>query len=121
MPKLPVAIVQEKETAELGLPALSSARTPKTWSPAARPLYVFGEAHAANAAPSSLHWKVTPPWASVKPNVVAVSEVGSSGCTVIVGAVGGATVQLRMAGALSGPLPDWASTRKVWLPAARPV
>src|SRR5918992_56937 len=38
-------------------PAASIARTSNAWAPCARPLYEAGDAHSANAAPSSEHSK----------------------------------------------------------------
>src|SRR3954451_25429571 len=42
------------------LPAPSVARTSNLCDPSARPLYAFGDVHAAHAPPSRRHWNVEP-------------------------------------------------------------
>src|SRR5687767_10420473 len=59
--------------------AASTARTWKVWAPSTSPLWLLGEAQAANAAVSSLHSKVAPASLAEKVNVAAVWLVGSAG------------------------------------------
>jgi hypothetical protein len=72
------------------LPAESVARTAKVWEPSPRPVYVRGDVHAVNAAPSRLHSNVAAGSSAEKLNVAVVNAVEPSGPEPIV--VFGATV-----------------------------
>jgi hypothetical protein len=63
-------------------PAGSVARTLKVWLPPASPVYVWGDAHAAKAEPSRLHWNVEPASVDVKVKDAVVWFVGLVGALV---------------------------------------
>ena len=66
------------------LPALSAARTQKTCSPAPSPASVFGVAHAAYAAPSSLHENDAPASLALKAICTPAVDTTPDGARVIV-------------------------------------
>jgi hypothetical protein len=82
------------------------------WSPRESPVTWCGDSQAANAAPSSEHWKVAPASALENSNVALVSWVGSSGPELIdvSGAVTSSTVHAWVAGDPS-TLPAWSIAR----------
>jgi hypothetical protein len=101
-------------------------------------VYVFGESHVVNVAPSSAHSyarpeppeslgdtaRSPPPPPGPNLNVADVLFVSESGPELIDGAAGGdvSTVQLRDAGVGSVlPLESVAATSNVWGPSPRPV
>ena len=84
------------------MPAASFARTENVWEPFERPVYVFGDAHAVQTPPSSLHSKPEPPSVELKVNVALVELMLPLGPLVI--EVFGATVStvhVRVAGVWS--------------------
>ena len=104
-------------------PTASVARTWKVCEPAARLLKLRGLVQAANAAPSSEHWKVEPASFDVKLKHEVLVFVGFGGVAVMV--VSGAVrsiVQVRLTGVASVfPAGSVALTSNVWLPSVRPV
>jgi hypothetical protein len=102
-------------------PAASVARTSKVWLPSFRTAVVNGEAHVANAAPSTRHWNVDPGSVAVNVNVGVLSLPGLSAPAVIV--VFGAVVSIVKvwdAGVASTlPAASIARTSKAWMPSAR--
>jgi Na+/proline symporter len=77
------SIVHVYEAAVPVLPAVSLARTWKVCEPSATAVYARGEVQAANAAPSSEHWKVAPA-SEVNEKLGALELLGFVGCAVIV-------------------------------------
>ncbi len=73
------------------LPAWSTLRTRKVWTPSASPWRVNGDVHAANGAPSTLHADVVPA-SPVNWNRASRIEVVAGGCAEITGADDGGTV-----------------------------
>lgn len=97
------------------------ASTPRTWNTCGPFLsfeYVCGLLHAANAAPSKLHWKLRP--GSVKANVAVFFLTVVPGPDVIVGAVV-RTVKLAVAGDPTLPTRSIPRTAIVCGPSARPL
>src|ERR671914_1486235 len=96
------------------------ARTLRVWSPCARSVYVFGDAHAAYGSVSIEHWNVDGR-SAVNVNVADDSVVRSSGPLRIsvsgeTAPSGSATVHSKVAGGSSmrrNRLVDW--TSKLWL------
>ena len=87
------------------LPAASVARTSKTCSPGARPLYAAGELHAAHVAPSRRQANVAPDSLAENANDALVACVGVAGPVAIVvsggvvsAGAGAATVNACVAG-----------------------
>ena len=107
------------QVAEAGVASVRPPAVARAWNvyaPSARPVYAFGDEHAANASASSLHSKVEPAWVDVNENDALVLYVGVEGCAVIVvsGAVAGSvTVQPYETAALTFPAGSVARTRKV--------
>src|SRR4051812_12535214 len=64
------------------LPATSVARTWKVWEPALRPGSACGEAQAAQAPPSSRHWKLAPVSVESKRKSAEVVPVTAGGVWV---------------------------------------
>ena len=82
-------------------------------------MYAFGEAHAANAAPSSEHSNVAPARSEENSNVAFALSVGSSGASSIV-VSGAVTVHSWRAGDPSRlPASSIARTSKACSPATR--
>jgi hypothetical protein len=105
------------------LPAGSAARTPAVCPPSVRPVYVFGDVHAAHALSSSWHWKVAPE--SGELNVTVALEPGerAGGAESIV-VLGGcvSTVNDGVAGDASVfPAASLARTDTLWAPSASAV
>ena len=99
------------------------ALTGKVSAPSARLLYCAGEEQAANAPPSSLHWKVEPVSLDVKLKLGVVELEGFEGLAVMVvfGAVR-SIVHVYVAGVESTfPAGSTARTRNVWLPSVSAV
>jgi hypothetical protein len=116
-----VSTVHVYEAAAPVFPAASVAFTANVCEPSASPVYVFGDAQAANAAPSSAHWKFAPA-SELKVNVASTSLVGSPGEVRIV-AVGAPVSTVHVYGAAAPVLPaaSLAFTWKVCEPSASAV
>jgi hypothetical protein len=82
------------------------------WLPTARPLYAFGLAQLAKAAPSSAHWKVEPVSVAVKEKLALVDVVGLAGFAVIV--VSGAAVSIVQVLDAAAPVLPAASVALTW-------
>ena len=71
-------------------PAWSIARTSKVCEPAPGSAYVFGLVHAANAAVSRRHWKVSAPvgeWLSLPVKLKLIEPASATFVIVVFGAV----------------------------------
>jgi len=83
-----VSTVQVYDVALLKFPAVSRARTANVCEPSARAAVWNGLVHAPKAAPSTLHWKVTPLAVSENANVGCDTLLGSDGVLSNIGAAG---------------------------------
>src|SRR5688572_23243374 len=72
-------VIRHEYDSVVWLPATSVTRTRNVCRPTARPVYVFGEPHSANAAASSAHAKDVPRSLDENSNVAVVLTVVASG------------------------------------------